>query len=44
VPPSEPNMPPIEDAKRLSRELSELLAGVDIIGLRAFGPNPRRTF
>jgi len=31
---------PIEDAKRLSRELSELLAGVDIIGLRAFGPNP----
>ena len=31
---------PIEDAKRLSRELSELLAGADIIGLRAFGPNP----
>jgi hypothetical protein len=31
---------PIEDAKRLSRELSELLAGVDIIDLRAFGPNP----
>jgi hypothetical protein len=31
---------PIEDAKRLSRELSALLAGADIIGLRAFGPNP----
>jgi len=31
---------PIEDAKRLSRELSELLASADIIGLRAFGPNP----
>jgi hypothetical protein len=30
---------PIEDAKRLSRELSELLASADIIGLRAFGPN-----
>jgi hypothetical protein len=31
---------PIEGAKRLSRELPELLAGADIIGLRAFGPNP----
>ena len=31
---------PIEDAKRLSRELPELLAGAHIIGLRAFGPNP----
>ena len=31
---------PIEDAKRLSRELSELLASADIIGLRAFGPIP----
>src|ERR1700730_10336004 len=30
---------PIEDAKRLSRELSELLASADIIGLRAVGPN-----
>jgi hypothetical protein len=31
---------PIEDAKRLSHEWSELLASADIIGLRAFGPNP----
>ena len=31
---------PIEDAKRLSHELPELLAGADIIGLRACGPNP----
>jgi hypothetical protein len=31
---------PIEDAQRLSCELSEVLAGADIIGLRAFGPNP----
>jgi hypothetical protein len=31
---------PIEDSKRLSRELSELLAGAGIIGFRAFGPNP----
>jgi hypothetical protein len=31
---------PIEDAQRLSGELSEVLAGADIIGLRAFGPNP----
>ncbi|MGH6868980.1 MAG: hypothetical protein ACREDA_08965, partial [Methylocella sp.] len=31
---------PIEDTKHLSRELSEGLASADIIGLRAFGPNP----
>jgi hypothetical protein len=31
---------PIEDAQRLSGELSEVLADADIIGLRAFGPNP----
>ena len=29
----------IEDAKRLSRELSTSLVSADIIGLRAFGPN-----